>query len=1643
MASEARRHVVSLLFCDLVNSTALLEQLGDAGSDELRRDLFAGLRRPIDAFGGVEIKSQGDGLMVAFITGPTDAVACAIALQRATARLAARDLSVPVAIRVGVATGEATGEGGDWFGRPVVEAARLCSAAQPGQVLATATVAALVEREFAQRATPVGSLQLKGFAEAVPSVAFDWSSDGTVSTSSTTPGTIPVPPMLDPTGLLPFVGRTEARDLLQASWDRVASGEPAVVMLTGLPGSGKTRLVAEISGELTRQHGAVALAGSARVDPLSDALRWWVRASSPKRVRAVLGPLAAEVAARIPAVALHLSANATVPTSATARVGTERIEPIVAALTSIASDTPLLLLVDDAEALGLFAANELASLIQLAPPGLLLVVAHRDALPNTALPAILSKVEGLPHATSVSLTPWTVAETSAAVASMLGTIDATALARLHEAAGGNPARVTELAAAARSGRALDEVISGAQPFKGLVPYGQGDAEVFFGRDDDVALLLGRIARNRFLTVTGPSGSGKSSLVRAGLLPALARGALPDSETWPIIVVEATRDDPDAIRRAIDTLPANADVVLFIDQAEELLPSGLDDPRHALIDRLLACVSDPRRAVRAVLALRADRYGDLTAHRSLAATVERNHVLVGPLGPEQLIDVVTGPAQRSGLVVEPGLGDLIVADAAAEPGALPLVSHALRETWRRRRGATLTIADYREAGGVRGAIASTADELVAGLDADGQRLIRSLFVELAELGDAGEPARRRLARAAIAELLGTTPDGAEAVLRPAVDARLVVSDGQFVQIAHEALLREWPRLRGWLEEDRDRIRFRRSVSEQAAQWDEVGRHPADLLRGGRLELALDSVAGGTEGWGTVARDYVAASLSAHEASQLAVRTQLVAQRRANRRLRGLLAGIAVLLVASVIAGTVAVHERGTAVNEAARARTEQERADSQAIAARESAAQAVAAARTADARRLTGQSAAFTTDPQLELLTAAEAVRREPLPAAQARLLGALATSPAVLRYVVPVSSITELFPASPLAVLDDEHVAMLTTTGLRLWSFGSAGSSTLAGPFANVSGLVRTNAGYLVSQGSSLAVRRADGLVAANLELTATVLKLASSPSGVRAAALLSSGDVVLVEPAGPSVVRVVRPLVPAALEPFTSIAVADDGRLAVVSATTTWEWDASGGARSPRVNAGTGSGLAFLGNDVVRRVGAELRNVDDQSVTQQLISAVGTAVSGTSSDAESPTTDVPEPLIDVSDVAMATSAAPDGGSRVALIDGSSIIWTDSSPGSPPERGRLDPGLGLLVSLALGPTGTTAFVGGERGFAVVALDGRNVLERSRLALGPAMFTGLAPPAVSPDGTRLAILTGPVESMSSQIVDLATGRATSPVFDGRAGFLDDRTVIAGRIDPSGLLLRSLNAATAAPTGDETFIPGFRPSALLAEDAIGGRLVLGGALDTKASTGVVIVERGQTPQWRQLEGIGEFTSLALRPLRREVWMVTGGGLERFDLATSRLEAVAVGVEGLSLLAFSGDGRKLFVATGPRVLALDLASTVPTARLVGVLTGDISLLAADATGARVAAVTANGTVLLDASTGEALSLATVLAQQLAFLPGGDLLVIDSVSARVIALDVDRAIARACQIAGRVQTVEEWQRYGPQDAPYSPVCAATRIVS
>ncbi|UCC76616.1 MAG: hypothetical protein JSW37_14095, partial [Anaerolineales bacterium] len=313
------------------------------------------------------------------------------------------------------------------------------------------------------------------------------------------------------------------------------------------------------------------------------------------------------------------------------------------------------------------------------------------------------------------------------------------------------------------------------PYKGLAAFEAEDVEYFFGRGELVAELTARLAGTRFLAVVGASGSGKSSLVRAGLLPAMWQDALPGSKDWqtvtltpgahpleelairvsllrgiaPSSLLQALRSDAQAldlaVKQALTGQPDGVRLLLVIDQFEEVFALCHDEgERRHFIDALLYAVeaTDSRTVV--VLTIRADFYGHCADYPNLAARLQDN-VLVGPLGEDELRQVIERPAALVGLRLEPGLVETIVGDVAGEPGALPLLSHALLETWGRRRGYTLTLAGYAESGGVAGAIAQTADTVFEGLTPEQHAFARSIFLRLTELGEEGtQDTRRRVA-----------------------------------------------------------------------------------------------------------------------------------------------------------------------------------------------------------------------------------------------------------------------------------------------------------------------------------------------------------------------------------------------------------------------------------------------------------------------------------------------------------------------------------------------------------------------------------------------------------------------------------------------------------------------------------------------------------------------------------------------------------------------------------------------------------------------------------------------------------------------------------------------------------------------------------
>jgi len=503
------------------------------------------------------------------------------------------------------------------------------------------------------------------------------------------------------------------------------------------------------------------------------------------------------------------------------------------------------------------------------------------------------------------------------------------------------------------------------PFKGLAPFDVADAEYFFGRERLVTGLVSRVVDSPLVGVVGPSGTGKSSILRAGLLAALAAGALPGSEDWRALLLRPGEHPGAELERLLggEPLPEVAAslahgqrIVLAVDQLEELFTLCRDEAeRAAFAASLTAAALDPERRVVVAVCLRADFYGRCAAYPGFADVLSRNHVLVGAMERAELSRAIELPAGRAGLQIERPLVDALVADTVGEPGGLPLLSAALLELWRVRQGNLLQLESYRRSGGVRGAVARLAEDVYGRLSEEDRALTRTIMLRLAA-GDEPAVVRRRVP---VAEFGRTS--GADEVLAELVRARLLTMGNGEVEVAHEALLREWPRFTGWLQESREERRLRAHLAASAREWAARGRDPAELYRGARLASALDWSAVHAEELDELEREFIGASRREGE-------RELRSQRRQNRRLRALLAGAGVLLVLAVIAGALALVARSNANHSATVAL-----ADSL-------GAQAVA-------------------DPNLDqaMLLGVEAVRLDPSERTQGDLLTALLRAPTAIR----------------------------------------------------------------------------------------------------------------------------------------------------------------------------------------------------------------------------------------------------------------------------------------------------------------------------------------------------------------------------------------------------------------------------------------------------------------------------------------------------------------------------------------------------------------------------------------------------------------------------------------------------------------------
>jgi len=501
------------------------------------------------------------------------------------------------------------------------------------------------------------------------------------------------------------------------------------------------------------------------------------------------------------------------------------------------------------------------------------------------------------------------------------------------------------------------------PFKGLEAFQQRDAQFFFGREELVNKAIAKLKQVNFLAVVGASGSGKSSLIRAGVIPKIRSGALPGSEKYPIIIFTpgaqpvdalATRlhpllqsgdkdysekqialdlAQPEAIIRLTDELladfPDDARLLMVIDQFEEAFTRAADIDREPFLNLLHTAALEPASRVEIIITMRSDFFGHLSRYPEIATLFEGQHLLiVTEMTPANLLRAIEGPAQAVQLEFETGLADRILNDVQSQPGSLPLLQYALRELFKRRDGLKLTNAAYDEIGGVQQALAQHAETIYQSLTPERQSIMQQVLLRLIEVGESGEATRRRVAREEL-NFREIPPEAIDSILDllTAPEARLLIASREiqagsadpnqqpttWIEVSHEALIREWERFKTWVSASAENLRYESEIRKAAADWEASGRDTAYLLRGRRLtraEIWLDN-ADATPSQRALIEASIADRREREAAERQQMERELELQQKATRRLRLFIGGLAVFLIVAVILGVSAVNSANQA------------------------------------------------------------------------------------------------------------------------------------------------------------------------------------------------------------------------------------------------------------------------------------------------------------------------------------------------------------------------------------------------------------------------------------------------------------------------------------------------------------------------------------------------------------------------------------------------------------------------------------------------------------------------------------------------------------------------------------------------------------
>jgi len=648
------------------------------------------------------------------------------------------------------------------------------------------------------------------------------------------------------------------------------------------------------------------------------------------------------------------------------------------------------------------------------------------------------------------------------------------------------------------------------PYKGLLAFDEADSSDFAGRDRLVDQLAEVLDRERVVAVVGPSGSGKSSVVRAGLLPVLRNGHLIGSDDWFVVTIlpgarpfeeleagltRIAADQPvglldllqageRGIGRAIRrVLPEHGQLLLVVDQFEELFTLCPDEGiRRQFLDGLASALTEERSRLRVVFTLRADFYDRPLRYESIGRLLRDATVPVLPLAADELERAIVDPASKVGCEFEPGLVSGIVADVSDQPGALPMLQYALTQLYESRISGLFTRDAYRELGGVTGALARRAEDLFESASPDERDALRRALGRLVTLGEGVEDTRLRALRS---ELGGS--DASTAIIDRFGAARLLSFDRDpltrepTVEVAHEALLREWPRLRTWLEEDRDDLRMMRHLTTAAGEWEASGHSDSELYRGGRLEGVEEWAAENPTEPAPLETAFLEASTARHVEDEERAR-------RSQRRLRRLLVGVGVVAVVALIAGAVAFRQ--------------QRRADDQAALASSNAARAVTERIAADASALAGE------DIPLSLLLAVETNLRDAGPVGLGALQETLTQAGSFLRLI-------DLPDVNGVRWLDNESMVAAGPNGV--WIASRDGTTTkltdagvLEHTIAVGDGNVRTINIFDAAEDTIAFVRADQPSVVEVMSNTGQVIRRLEHESRVDATQLSSDGSVLL-----------------------------------------------------------------------------------------------------------------------------------------------------------------------------------------------------------------------------------------------------------------------------------------------------------------------------------------------------------------------------------------------------------------------------------------------------------------------------------------------------------------------------------------------------